>query len=137
MAWPAATGFPSPALTKRCFGTLAAANATTAVKPAPPWLSRIAFGPAAVPKATETEFVWPVTPPAFIKVEASPTVVAVPITVHFSMPAPEVVAGPNISSTESNKHGLPLPFPSVLANPGRLGPPRFNSAERKTLRIGR
>lgn len=50
-----------------------------------------------------------------------------------SMPAIEAVAGAMPSSTESEHKGLPLPFPSVLANPSRLGPPRFTALERKTL----
>lgn len=49
----------------------------------------------------------------------------------------DLVGGAATSATEREAKGLPLPFPSVLANPGRLGPPRFTSAERKTLRIDR
>lgn len=54
-----------------------------------------------------------------------------------SMPNPEAAAGAMPSPTNEQRHGLPLPFPSVVPNPGRLGPPRFTSAERKTLRIKR
>ena len=58
--------------------------------------------------------------------------------VNVSVPSGvDLVGGPATSSTEREAKGLPLPFPSVLANPGRLGPPRFTSAERKTLRIDR
>lgn len=53
-----------------------------------------------------------------------------------SAPTPSVGVGPAPSRTD-NKRGLPLPFPSILANPARLGPPRFTATERKTLRIGR
>lgn len=49
----------------------------------------------------------------------------------------DLVGGAATSATEREAKGLPLPHPSVLANPGRLGPPRFTSAERKTLRIDR
>jgi hypothetical protein len=54
-----------------------------------------------------------------------------------SMPNVELVGGAMPSPTEQTRAGLPLPFPSVLANPGRLGPPRFSSADRKTLGIER
>ena len=138
MAWPTKTsvaGYLVP--TKRVFGLLAAVSATTKVKPAPPWTDRVTFGPVAVSKGEETAQEWSKVPPAFVKVEAAASVVAVPITIHFSMPSPEIAVGPSLSATESNKHGLPLPFPSVLANPGRLGPPRFNAADRKTLGIRR
>jgi hypothetical protein len=36
-------------------------------------------------------------------------------------------------STTDHKRGLPLPHPSILANPARLGPPRFTALDRKTL----
>lgn len=54
-------------------------------------------------------------------------------TVNVSVPGVELAGGPASSSTESEHKGLPLPFPSVLANPSRLGPPRFTALERKTL----
>jgi hypothetical protein len=57
------------------------------------------------------------------------------ITANASMPSIELAGGPAASATERNHHGLPLPFPSILANPGRLGPPRFTASERKTLRM--
>lgn len=121
------------ALTKRVFGELAAVTAATKVKPAPGWLDRITFGPTAATTGTEEAHEWPVFPPRWNKVEAEASVAAVPITVEFTMPSPEAVTGPTPSSTENQKHGLPLPFPSVLANPARLGPPRFNALDRKTL----
>lgn len=52
-----------------------------------------------------------------------------------SMPAVELAGGPSVSATEHEPGGLPLPFPSVLANPARLGPPRFTALDRKTLGI--
>jgi len=58
-------------------------------------------------------------------------------TVNASVPSVELASGPAASPTSDQRHGLPLPFPSVLANPGRLGPPRFNASDRKTLRIKR
>lgn len=60
------------------------------------------------------------------EVSASPSIL-------LSVAAPAVAAGPSASSSEQGHHGLPLPFPSVLANPARLGPPRFTALERKTL----
>lgn len=50
-----------------------------------------------------------------------------------SMPSSEAANGAMPSATEREHKGLPLPFPSVLANPARLGPPRFNALDRKTL----
>lgn len=54
-----------------------------------------------------------------------------------SMPNVELVGGAMPSGTEHEVKGLPLPFPSVLANPARLGPPRFTALERKTLGLKR
>lgn len=136
MAWPKSTAIVTPPLTKRTVGLLAAITAKTKVKPAPPWTERSAFGPVAS-YGEEEAHEWSKVPPAFVKTEAAATLVAVPITVTFSMPSSEIAVGPSQSATENSKHGLPLPFPSVLANPGRLGPPRFNSADRKTLGIKR
>lgn len=51
-----------------------------------------------------------------------------------SAPTAEVATGPMPSPTD-HKRGLPLPFPSVLANPARLGPPRFTAIDRKTLGV--
>jgi hypothetical protein len=50
-----------------------------------------------------------------------------------SMPSPDAFNGASPSSTEREAKGLPLPYPNVLANPGRLGPPRFTGRDRKTL----
>lgn len=134
MAWPTKTAVaPYLPLTKRVFGLLAAVSATTKVKPAPPWTDRITFGPVAVSKGEETAQEWSVVPPAWKEVEAAASVVAVPMTVTFSMPSPEIAVGPSLSATEREAKGLPLPFPSVLANPARLGPPRFTALDRKTL----
>lgn len=58
-------------------------------------------------------------------------------TATASMPSAEAANGAMPSPTNDQRHGLPLPYPSVLANPGRLGPSRFTSAERKTLRLKR
>lgn len=52
-----------------------------------------------------------------------------------SVPSVELAGGPSLSATEHEPGGLPLPFPSVLANPARLGPPRFTALDRKTLGI--
>jgi hypothetical protein len=49
--------------------------------------------------------------------------------------SPEEAAGPMPSGTDQGRKGLPLPYPSILANPARLGPPRFTALERKTLGI--
>lgn len=58
-------------------------------------------------------------------------------TVNVSVPTVEFAAGPALSSTESEHKGLPLPFPTVVPNPQRLGPPRFTALERKTLGLDR
>lgn len=137
MAWPTKTGVPFRALTLRRIGSLAATGAAVEVKPSPGWTERLTFGPAAVDKAEEIEHTWPPVPPPWIEVVAEAQIKAPTMIVNFSMPSPEVAAGPTPSSTENQRHGLPLPFPSVLANPGRLGPPRFNAADRKTLGIKR
>lgn len=50
-----------------------------------------------------------------------------------SAPAPDVATGAAPSTTNHNVRGLPLPYPNVLANPARLGPPRFTALERKIL----
>jgi len=52
-----------------------------------------------------------------------------------SIPPVEVAAGPAVSPTDQGRKGLPLPHPSILANPARLGPPRFTALERKALGI--
>lgn len=133
MAWPTKTANPPQIPTLRRIGYLAAATAATKVKPAPPWLARAAFGPAATFTGEEEAHEWSKVPPAFVKVEAEASVKAVACSVTFSMPgAVEVVSGP-VPSPTNEKHGLPLPFPSILANPGRVGPPRFSAADRKTL----
>lgn len=138
MAWPTKPSFVLPPKTLRRMGPIASTIAASKIKTPPPGLARITFGPVAVYTANEEEVVvYSKTPPPFVKVEAAPTVVAVPISIELSMPLPEAVAGPAQSTTENSKHGLPLPFPSILANPGRLGPPRFNASDRKTLRIKR
>lgn len=49
----------------------------------------------------------------------------------------ELAGGPALSSTEHEIKGLPLPFPTVVPNPQRLGPPRFTALERKTLGLDR
>lgn len=54
-------------------------------------------------------------------------------TVNASIPSVELAGGPAPSATEREAKGLPLPYPNVLANPGRLGPPRFTARDRKTL----
>jgi len=69
--------------------------------------------------------------------EISAAIVSSSATVNASVPSVELASGPATSPTNDQRHGLPLPFPSVLANPGRLGPPRFNASDRKTLRIKR
>lgn len=91
---------------------------------------------------------------AFAAAEPSVTIVAPPASATGSLPSPspaavlspppasatadsssvEAVVGPTLSPTD-HKRGLPLPFPSILANPARLGPPRFTASERKTLRM--
>lgn len=58
-------------------------------------------------------------------------------TVNVSVPTVEFAAGPALSSTESEHKGLPLPFPTIVPNPQRLGPPRFTALERKTLGLDR
>lgn len=78
-------------------------------------------------------------PPASATASApSPTlaIIATPsaASATASLPTTEVAVGP-MPSTTDNKRGLPLPFPSVLANPGRLGPPRFTALDRKTLGV--
>lgn len=72
----------------------------------------------------------------------SPEVVALALqpaaaTVNVNMPSVELAGGPASSSTESEHKGLPLPFPTVVPNPQRLGPPRFTALERKTLGLDR
>lgn len=54
-----------------------------------------------------------------------------------SMPNSEAVGGAMPSGTESEHKGLPLPFPTIVPNPQRLGPPRFTALERKTLGLDR
>lgn len=58
-------------------------------------------------------------------------------TANVSMPSVELAGGPAASSSESEHKGLPLPFPTVVPNPQRLGPPRFTALERKTLGLDR
>lgn len=58
-----------------------------------------------------------------------------PATANASAPSPAVATGPTPSATEHEPGGLPLPYPSVLANPARLGPSRFTALERKVLGI--
>jgi hypothetical protein len=137
MAWPAHPLHFAPQWVHYRWGVIAGTAAANKVKPAPPPMARIAFGPVAVVSATEEAHEWSPVPPVWKVVEAAASVVAVPITIRFAVPPPEVVSGAALSVTENTKHGLPLPFPSVLANPGRLGPPRFNAADRKTLGIKR
>lgn len=54
-------------------------------------------------------------------------------SVTFSMPTPTIATGPTPSPTEQSG-GLHLPFPSVLANANRLGPPRLTTLEK--IRLG-
>ena len=96
-------------------------------------------------------------PPIPYKGGTSAEVKAVPASLTLSFPTPVIVAGqvieapaatltlsaptPNVAagalpSPTNERRGLPLPFPSVLANPSRLGPPRFSAAERKALGLG-
>lgn len=137
MAWPALLKNQTLPITKRVFGPFAANAAASKVKPAPRRTTRVTFGPSAVVKGTEEAYEWPPFPQNFVKAEAEALIVAAPMTIRFAMPRPEAAVGPSLSVTENAKHGLPLPFPSVLANPGRLGPPRFKASDRKTLGIER
>lgn len=62
------------------------------------------------------------------------TTFAVPAAkVTASAAAPAVELGPGHSSTNERVSGLPLPFPSVVANPARLGPPRLNLQTKRVL----
>ncbi|HEX7246421.1 MAG TPA: hypothetical protein VF245_12750 [Solirubrobacterales bacterium] len=54
-------------------------------------------------------------------------------TATASMAGGSEVAGGAMPSPTDHKRGLPLPFPSILANPGRVGPSRFSASDRKTL----
>lgn len=49
-----------------------------------------------------------------------------------SAASPIVATGPTPSPTD-HKQGLALPYPNIIANPDRLGPPRFTDAEKKAL----
>ena len=64
-----------------------------------------------------------------------PTIKPPAATTNASAAAPVVGAGATPSTSDKGHRGLPLPFPSVLANPSRLGPPRFTPLERKTLGV--
>lgn len=54
-------------------------------------------------------------------------------TATASMAGGSEVASGAMPSPTDHKRGLPLPFPSILANPGRVGPSRFSASDRKTL----